>query len=238
MTDIKPHELHALVDGELPPEQQAEMLDALRQDPALAREACELRALKAHIQAAYPLESAPEPSQPSRASRGIAAAAIALAMIISGISGWQLRNTTAPERLVVIDSEGRAQAPATAESEETRIVVHVTGDDMNHASDLLDEVEGLLSAYQADGKPLRVEVISHGKGLALLREGLSTQKDRIRDLSRNFENLTFVACMNTMERLRVEKGIEVQLVPEAEVTRAGIARVVKRRREGWTYIKA
>lgn len=117
-------------------------------------------------------------------------------------------------------------------------MVHVTGDDMNRASDLLDEVEGLLAAYKEEGRPLRVEVVSHGKGLALLREGLSTQKDRIRKLSREYPNLTFVACMNTIERLRVEKGIEVKLVPEADVTRAGIARVLKRRREGWTYIKA
>jgi len=238
MKDIKPHELHALVDGELPPDQQAELLDALRQSPELAREVCELRQLKAQIQAAYPLTPEAPVSKPSRASRGAMAAAITLAMLISGISGWQLRNAAEAERLVVLDSGGRGQAPAAAQSDETRIVVHVTGDDMNSAADLLDEVEGLLNAYQQEGRPLRVEVISHGKGLALLREGLSTQKARIRDLSRQHENLTFVACLNTIERLRVDKGIEVQLVPEAEVTRAGIARVVKRRREGWTYIKA
>ena len=238
MTDIKPHELHALVDGELPPDQQAELLDALRQSPELAREVCELRQLKAQIQAAYPLSAESPASQPSRISRGAIAAAIALAMLVSGVSGWQLHQATDTERLVVLDSDGRGQAPATAQSEETRIVVHVTGDDMNNASDLLDEVEGLLTAYEQEGRKLRVEVISHGKGLALLREGLSTQKDRIRSLSRRYENLTFVACQNTIERLRVEKGIEVQLVPEAEVTRAGIARVIKRRREGWTYIKA
>lgn len=238
MTDIKPHELHALVDGELPPHQQAELLDALRRDPALAREVCELRQLKAQVQAAYPLPEAPMASKPSRTSRGAVAATIALAMLVSGISGWQLRQVADPQRLVVLDSEGRGQAPASAQSDETRIVVHLTEDDMTTASDLLDEVEGLLTAYEQEGRPLRVEVISHGKGLALLRERLSTHKTRIRDLSQRYQNLTFVACLNTIERLRVEKGIEVQLVPEAEVTRAGIARVVKRRREGWTYIKA
>ncbi len=238
MKDITSHELHALVDGELPPAQQAELLDALRHDPELAREVCELRQLKALVQAAYPAEEPPKPATPSRASRGLAAASVALALLVGALSGWQLRHAAEAERLVVLDNNGRGQAPASAESDETRIVVHVTGDDMNNASDLLDEVEGLLTAYLEDGRPLRVEVISHGKGLALLREGLSTQKERIRELSRTFDNLTFVACLNTMERLRVEKGIEVQLVPEAEVTRAGIARVVKRRREGWTYIKA
>lgn len=238
MKDIEPQELHALVDGELPPDQQAEVLEALRQSPALAREACELRQLKAQIQAAYPLPEAEPAAKPSRASRGAVAAAMVVAMVISGVSGWQLHQAADAQRVVLLDSNGRGQAPAAAKSEETRIVVHVTGDDMNRASDLLDEVEGLLAAYKEEGRPLRVEVVSHGKGLALLREGLSTQKDRIRKLSREYPNLTFVACMNTIERLRVEKGIEVKLVPEADVTRAGIARVLKRRREGWTYIKA
>jgi len=150
----------------------------------------------------------------------------------------QLRQASEPQRLVLLDSDGRGQAPATARSQETRIVVHVTDGDMNKASDLLDEVEGLLASYEKDGRPLRVEVVSHGKGLALLRESLSTQKGRIRALSQHYHNLTFVACLNTIERLRVEKGVVVKLLPEAEVTRAGIARVVKLRREGWTYIKA
>jgi intracellular sulfur oxidation DsrE/DsrF family protein len=238
MKELEPQELHALVDGELPPDQQARVLEALRHDPELAREVCELRQLKAQLQAAYPLEATSRQERPSTASRIGVAAAIVLAMLISGISGWQLRHAAEPERLVVLDSQGRAQAPATAQSEETRIVVHLTEDDMAAAGELLNEVEGLLAAYQQDGAPLRVEIVSHGKGLALLREGLSTHKQRIQQLSQRYRNLTFVACLNTMERLRVEKGIEVQLVPEAEVTRAGIARVLKRRREGWTYIKA
>ena len=238
MTDYKPHELHALVDGELPPDQQAELLEAVHQDPALAREVCELRQLKAQVQAAYPLGAAPATPKSAVTRRHGVAAAVVMAMLVSGVTGWQLHQAADGNRLVVLDSGGRGQAPANAQSQETRIVVHVTDGDMNKASDLLDEVEGLLAAYERDGRPLRVEVVSHGKGLALLREGLSTQKERIRKLSQHYQNLTFVACLNTIERLRVEKGIEVKLVPEAEVTRAGIARVVKLRREGWTYIKA
>jgi intracellular sulfur oxidation DsrE/DsrF family protein len=238
MKDLEPQELHALVDGELPPDQQARVLDALRRDPELNREVCELRQLKAQIQAAYPLQEPAQSAAPSTASRIGVAAAIVLAMLISGVSGWQLRHATEPERLVMLDSQGRGQAPATAQSEETRIVVHLTEGDMSAAGELLNEVEGLLAAYAEEGAPLRVEIVSHGKGLALLRERLSTHKERIRDLSQRYHNLTFVACLNTMERLRVDKGIEVQLLPEAEVTRAGIARVLKLRREGWTYIKA
>jgi intracellular sulfur oxidation DsrE/DsrF family protein len=238
MKDLTPQELHALVDGELPADQQAAALEALRQDPQLAREVCELRQLKAQVQAAYPLPESTREERRSHASRWAVAASLVLAMLVSGISGWQLNEAAVSERLVLLDSDGRGQAPAAVQDEETRIVIHVSNEDMAAAKDILDEVEALLVAYEQDGRPLRVEVVSNGKGLALLRESLSAHKARIRSLSHRYDNLTFVACLNTIERLRVEKGIEVRLVPEAEVTRSGVARVVKRRREGWTYIKA
>ena len=238
MKDLTPQELHALVDGELPADQQAAALEALRQDPQLAREVCELRQLKAQVQAAYPLPPAQEKPRKSRTSRWAVAASLLLVMLISGVSGWQLNEVAISDRLVLVDHDGRGQAPAAARDEETRIVIHVSNEDMAAAKDILDEVESLLAAYEEEGRPLRVEVVSNGKGLALLREGLTAHKARIRSLSQRYDNLTFVACLNTIERLRVEKGIEVRLVPEAEVTRSGVARVVKRRREGWTYIKA
>lgn len=113
---------------------------------------------------------------------------------------------------------------------------HLNSSDQSAAGELLDEVERMLLIYRADERPLRVEIVSHGVGLALLRERLSLYKARVRELAGTFENLTFVVCLNTMERLRVEHGIEVQLVPEAELTRSGVSHVVRRQREGWSYI--
>lgn len=141
------------------------------------------------------------------------------------------------ECLVVLDGDGRGQAPATAAGDALRLVFHLTAPEQTVAGDLLDEVERLLVSYRAEGRPLRVEVVSHGDGLALLRDRLSAHKARIRALARRFDNLTFVACLNTIERMRTEHGIEVVLVPEAEVTRSGVSRVVRRQREGWAYIR-
>jgi len=35
----------------------------------------------------------------------------------------------------------------------------------------------------------------------------------------------------------VERGIEVKLIPDAEVIDSGVSHVVKRQREGWSYIR-
>ncbi len=236
-------ELNAFVDGELSPDQQAELLEAMRSDPELARQAFELGQLKAQLRLAYA-----EPPEPRRRGvtkagtswRAIAAGFLLLAVGIVG--GWTL-HAHAPglglqgERLVVLDPEGRGQSPAVAGDRETRIVFHLTNPDQAVAGELLDDVEAMLAAYQADDRPLRVEVVSHSEGLDLLRDRLSQHKARIRDLAGRYANLTFVACQNTIDRLKVERGIEVKLVPDAEIIDSGVSHVVKRQKQGWSYIR-
>lgn len=237
--DLTENDLHALVDGELPAGRQAEIMEAIAADAVLARRVCELRHLKAQVRLAYELpDTAPEQSEPARRNGWQAVAAGLLIALLSGVSGWLMNpGSSDAERLVLLDQAGHGQAPAVAENGETRIVVHLTNPSMTVAEDLLNEVDSLLLAYEEQGQPLRLEVISNGPGLALLRERLSTHQDRIHQLAQRFPNLTFVACLNTINRLRVDKGIEVRLVPDAEVTRSGVSRVVKRQQAGWTYIK-
>jgi intracellular sulfur oxidation DsrE/DsrF family protein len=235
-------ELNAYIDGELSPDQQAEMLEAMRADPELAKRACELSQLKAQMRLAYA-----NPPQPRRRGgprhRGTwQAVAAGMALLGFGmISGW-LMHASVPgdgmtQRFVVLDPEGRGQAPAAAEDQDTRIVFHLTQADQAVAGELLDEVENMLQAYAADARPLRVEVVTHSDGLDLLRERLSEHKGRISAMAERYANLTFVACKNTMDRLQVEQGIEVQLIPGAEVIDSGVSHVVKRQREGWSYIR-
>lgn len=243
MSSIDELDLNAYVDGELSADQQAEVLEAMRDNPELAREVCELGQLKAQLRLAY--ANPPQPRRIARASRRFSWQAIAasFALLAVGVlSGWLLHGSTAlwqegGNRFVLLDPQGYGQAPATADSEETRIVFHLTNSDQQLAGELLDEVERMLLSYQADKLTLRVEVVSHSDGLDLLRDSLTQHKARIHELATRFGNLTFVACQNTIDRLRVEKGIEVQLIPDAEVIDSGVTHVVKRQTQGWSYIR-
>ncbi len=236
-------EVNAYVDGELSADQQAELLEAMRQDPELARRACELNQMKAQVRLAYA-----EPPRPDTRAGNVvkaswrAIAASVLLLAVGMLGGWLLHaNTTVPTadpaRFVVLDPDGRGQAPAVASDGETRIVFHLTNPDQTVAGELLDEVEDLLAAYEADHRPLRVEVVSHSDGLDLLRMRLSQHKARIGELAGRFNNLTFVACQNSIDRIKIEHGVEVKLVPDAEVIDSGVDHVVKRQREGWSYIR-
>lgn len=238
-------ELNAFVDGELSGDQQAEILEAMRDDNTLARAACELGQLKATVRLAYA-----EPPRPQRRAaarvreswRAIAAGVVLLA--VGMLSGWLLHSgaptpQTETHRFVVLDPDGSGQAPVVAAQAQaqTRIVFHVTQADPDIAGELLDEVEQMLHAYENERRPLRVEVVSHSDGLDLLRVGLSAHQQRIQAMAGRFANLTFVACQNTIDRLRVENGIEVELVPGAELTESGVSHVVERQQQGWSYIR-
>lgn len=232
-------EINAYVDGELTPEERLEMLEALRNDPELAREACELNNLKSQLQLAY--ANPPGLSACKVTRRGpswLTMAASVLMLAVGLLGGWVAGNEqVSPDRLVLLDPDGRGQAPAAADSKETRIVFHLTTPDQFAAAELLDDVEQMLDTYKQEGKPLRVEIVSNGEGLDFLRESLSMFKERIHDMSQHYANLTFVACKNTIDRARVQHGVDVQILPDAEIINSGVDYVVKRQQEGWIYIR-
>jgi intracellular sulfur oxidation DsrE/DsrF family protein len=241
----KEHELdlNAFVDNELTVDQQAEFLEAMRADPELAREVCQAGQLKASLRLAYADPPAPRATTTVRHRGAWQAFAAGLMMLAVGlIGGWLLHDgATSPgvtaDRFVLLDAQGRGQSPAAAADGETRIVFHLTSGDPATAGELLDEVEGMLLAFRTDGRPLRVEVVSHSDGLALLRKSLTRHSQRIGEMAQAYSNLTFVACKNTIDRLKVENGIEVQLLPNAEIIDSGVSHVVNRQRQGWSYIR-
>jgi intracellular sulfur oxidation DsrE/DsrF family protein len=241
MKNLDDLELNAYVDGELSTAERAEMLAAITQDSQLAREACALSNLKQQIQLAYAHPPKHKNQQQKSQKRPWLAIAASLVMLATGLLGGWLLNSPGSQvpgqRFVVLDPTGRGQAPAVAGSPETRIVFHLTNADQTLAGELLDDVEQILSSYQHEGKPLRVEIVSNGDGLSLLRARLSRHKQRINKLAGLYNNLTFVACKNTIQRLQVSEGIEINILPEAEVINSGVDHVVKRQREGWAYIR-
>jgi uncharacterized protein len=48
------------------------------------------------------------------------------------------------------------------------------------------------------------------------------------------QGVKFVVCQNTMNRLKITKD---QLLPIIEIVPTGIAEIVEKQEEGWTYIK-
>lgn len=230
--------LNSLMDDEFPPLEKAELLSRVQADKELSEEACSILALKDMVRLAYREVPLPIPTPRKEQQRRWPRLAAGVLLVIGGgFAGWALHPDATPTPLVLLEPDDRATRTSTGNAAEMRIVFHVSRPDTATADELLSEVELLLNHYQQERQALRVEVVAHGSGLGLLRARLSRHKQRIAALSERFRNLTFVACQNSIDRLRVEDGIEVVLLPQARRTESGVAHVVRRQQQGWAYIQ-
>jgi len=119
----------------------------------------------------------------------------------------------------------------------TKVLIHLARDDAEQLSQALDDIESTLKHYRETRQSARVEVVVNGKGLELVRIDTSAFAGRIQRLQREYENLTFAACQNTIDRLAREQGIIVRLLPGVITIDSGMAEIMRRQNQGWTYLQ-
>jgi len=100
----------------------------------------------------------------------------------------------------------------------------------------LDGVERLLRTSRAEGRVVQVEIVANTEGLNLLRADRSPYAARLRHLAHRYDNVRILACSRTIEKFRL-MGVDVRLLPEAEVIPGALEQIVTRLQEGWVYIK-
>lgn len=235
--------LNAFVDGELDDADREQLLDILRHDPLLNARVCDLQKVRELVQHAYRQPPAPpqESHQPQNRGRSRFTSGIAASIILGlGVAlGWGVHEQQQPQGSLLEIAQSMQLTPAqSAEDHSWRVVLHVTTADPYRLKTVLDEAEGLLRQHTVNNHKVAVEVLANGRGLDLLRADISPFAERIRELqSRYDETLAFKACQNAINRLKLEKNIDVTLIPEAEVVPTAIGEVILRQREGWAYVQ-
>jgi len=228
-------ELQAFVDGRLTGEARRRLLGALATDPSLAEEVQDYRMVNDALRHTFG-EAEPPPRrladlQRSRARRRVAAAA-ALFLPAGFLAGWlaqSLHTGPATEGPLA----GGITLPAQARVH-LNTVFHIDVGDRALMGDMLDRAEAVLTAYA--GQDVQVEVVANASGLDLLRADTSVFANRVRRMMDEYENLAFVACANSIKRLR-EQGVDVPLIDRTHTRETAIDHVIERLQQGWTYIK-
>jgi len=118
-----------------------------------------------------------------------------------------------------------------------KVLIHIAHDDQQRLAQALEEIEGLMRYYRETGQSAHVEVVINGRGMELVRVDKSTHAREIARLQKNYDNLTFAACQNTIDRLKREDGIDVHLLPGVVITDSGMAEIMRRQHQGWTYLQ-
>jgi uncharacterized protein len=239
--------LNAFIDGELCPEERLELLRRLAGDAASRGDLCDLQQVKEMVSLAYqrvPAQPARSGASPRwRRPRPMLAASVAAALLLGALGLGVTQYGSVWERGALVQQRAQIQPlELPAAGQETLqaanlILLHVTRDDAERLKGMLDEAEMLLEAARSGGAAIQIQVIANGEGLSVLRRDTSPFPERIAELASRYPNLTFTACLNTIQRLHREEGIQAELLPAVQIIRSGVAEVVRRQIQGWAYIQ-
>jgi intracellular sulfur oxidation DsrE/DsrF family protein len=231
-------QIQAFVDDEIDTHDRAEIMEAVRKDEKLACRVCELLQLKDSVRLAYR-----EPPQSDHANKrwqtshktglSIKTAAAVVLFTVGSVTGWLLHTQ---QGLTSATPAAKIAQMAPAEKEYKRVILHVSTADPARLGQALDDAELLLSGYKDQPEMVQLEVVANTEGLTLLRADTSPYVERIRRLAQEYDNISFLACSRTIEKLRM-KGINVHLVPEAMVIPGALEEIVDKLQEGWVYIR-
>jgi uncharacterized protein len=138
-------------------------------------------------------------------------------------------------RLVLLSAAGaaaaatdaaRAQASSSAGKE--RVVIQVSTPDPKMWNQALNYVENLRELYGADKVELELVALGHGIGVLKLD---STQGPRVADALKVGVHVS--ACEVTMRRQKLTRE---DMLPNLGYVPAGLGQIIRRQRDGWSYI--
>lgn len=112
-----------------------------------------------------------------------------------------------------------------------RVVMEVSSDDPKVWEAVLNNVENLRKALGPQAT--MVEVVAHGGGLGMLLGSNQAMAQRMASLAG--EGVVLAACENTMRRKQIARA---DLLPFVTTVDSGVAEVVRKQEEGWSYVKS
>lgn len=247
-TDFSDELLNALIDEQLAPEDAERIYTQMQQDPELTRRVCELRALREMVRLSYRDVPRPThwptyeaPASPLR-WRYVGALAAGIVVALGTLLAWPTRDEVADPTAAGLAAQPRVAAlgdsAGAAPSLVIKVLFHLNSNDRDLIKQSLQDVESALKLYRQRGQRARVQIVANGEGLDLLRVGASPYPQTVQRMLQEYDNLQFVACQNTIDRLKRERGVTARLLPGVTVIDSGVAEIMRRQREGWVYIRA
>jgi intracellular sulfur oxidation DsrE/DsrF family protein len=231
--------LNAYLDNQLDASERGQLLEALRQDGELSARVCKLQKVKEMVQLAYHnFDAELGQQQPPRRKPVWPAIAASFLLAMGLLTGWFANSQFGqqPRLLELAKAAQTSNTMATAQ-DEWRIVLHVDSADPNRFNVMLDETEQLLKTSAQQQQKVRVEILTNGGGLMLVEQGNAAYTKRLQALSKQYDNLGLLVCQRALNKLKAEKGVSLDLVPEATVVESAMNQVIKRQQEGWAYIR-
>ena len=154
--------------------------------------------------------------------------------------GWFRQATLVAIASASLISAALAGDAKTSGSEKPhRLVIQVDQNDPAVMNLALNNATNLIDYYRAKHVDIKIDLVTYGPGLHMLRDDTSPVKDRIKQLKDYAfpSTVQFSACNNTKENMEKKEGKPITLVSEAVVVPAGVVHLTELQEKGWTYLK-
>lgn len=230
--------INSYLDDELENDEREELLNALRHDTVLSARVCRLKNVKDMVQLTYPADSLQVSTNNKFHNHWFSVAASAILLI--GVSvGWLAKayNTQQyPSLSELARTVQLPHQPVLQNQKNWRLMLHVSSYDPKRYNILLNETEALLKTSLQKKETVQIELLTNGAGLSLMEDKGKEFTTRINELAAKYDNFTLLACKKALKRLKIEKGINLKLVPQAGIVDSALHHVIQRQKEGWSYI--
>ena len=130
-----------------------------------------------------------------------------------------------------------ANARLASDSKAHRLILQVNTNDPAAMNLALNNATNVAQYYKDAGEKVKIEVVTFGPGLHMLRGDTSPVKARIEEMALSTPEVSFKACGNTQERMHKAENKDIPIVSQAEVVKSGVVRVMELQEKGWSYVK-
>ncbi|WP_024512066.1 hypothetical protein [Bradyrhizobium sp. ARR65] len=131
----------------------------------------------------------------------------------------------------------RLDKPSEQKPKLHRLILQVNTNDPAAMNLALNNATNVTQHYREFGEKVKIEVIAFGPGLHMLRDDTSPVKARIETMALSTPEVSFKACGNTQENMHKAENKDIPIIPQAQVVKSGVVRVMELEEQGWTYVK-
>lgn len=129
-----------------------------------------------------------------------------------------------------------AISPAFAEPAH-KVAIHVDEEKLSTMNMALNNAQNIAAYYAEKGEKVAIEIVTYGPGLHMLRADTSPVKDRIAMMDLELDNISFSACLNTVQAMKQQTQTDVVLVDEATIVPSGAVRLMELQEQGYSYLR-
>ncbi len=130
-----------------------------------------------------------------------------------------------------------AVTPALAAGNTHYLAIHVDENDKFKMNLALNNAENVTKYYKAKGDTVKIEIVTYGPGLVMLRSDKSPVKARIEKISLELDNIQFSACGVTRGKMAKKEGMDIPIMAEATMVPSGVVQLMELQEKGWSYIR-